>query len=136
MKTTMMNQKFMQSMCLMNLLGGPEHKPGLSHGKLSREGVLRLAVVVVAVGPELGARRNPVDFPMWGITSLIFQPKSQSQTNKKGRAFYLHPAYHYAMELSYDDDLTATFTRVVERLSRSALDAADAIDQTSINLPT
>ncbi|MQL78642.1 hypothetical protein Taro_011078, partial [Colocasia esculenta] len=44
-------------------------------------------------------------------------------------AYYLHPAYHYAMELSYDDDLTAAFTRVVERLSRSALDAANAIDQ-------
>ncbi|MQL75939.1 hypothetical protein Taro_008327 [Colocasia esculenta] len=29
-------------------------------------------------------------------------------------AYYLHPAYHYAMELSYDDDLTAAFMRVVE----------------------
>ncbi|MQL71935.1 hypothetical protein Taro_004261 [Colocasia esculenta] len=43
-------------------------------------------------------------------------------------AYYLHHAYHYAMELLYNDDLTAAFTRVVERLSRSALDAADAID--------
>ncbi|MQM18486.1 hypothetical protein Taro_051482 [Colocasia esculenta] len=25
-------------------------------------------------------------------------------------AYYLHPAYHYAMELLYDDDLTAAFT--------------------------
>ncbi|MQM03340.1 hypothetical protein Taro_036126 [Colocasia esculenta] len=40
------------------------------------------------------------------------------------------------MEQSYDDDLMATFTRVVEKLSRSALDAADTIDQASINLPT
>ncbi|MQM08678.1 hypothetical protein Taro_041536, partial [Colocasia esculenta] len=39
--------------------------------------------------------------------------------------YYLHPAYHYAMELSYDDDLMTAFTRVVERLSRSALDAED-----------
>ncbi|MQL79949.1 hypothetical protein Taro_012399 [Colocasia esculenta] len=31
-------------------------------------------------------------------------------------AYYLHPSYHYAMELSYDDDLTTAFTRVVERL--------------------
>ncbi|MQL81748.1 hypothetical protein Taro_014212 [Colocasia esculenta] len=38
-------------------------------------------------------------------------------------AYYLHLAYHYAMELSYDDDLTAAFMRVVERLSRSALNA-------------
>ncbi|MQL92785.1 hypothetical protein Taro_025412 [Colocasia esculenta] len=50
--------------------------------------------------------------------------------------YYLHPAYYYTMELSYDDDLTATFTQVVERLSRSALDAAYVIDQASINLPT
>ncbi|MQL96520.1 hypothetical protein Taro_029196, partial [Colocasia esculenta] len=34
-------------------------------------------------------------------------------------AYYLHPAYHYAHELAYEDDLTAAFTRVVERLSRS-----------------
>ncbi|MQL73922.1 hypothetical protein Taro_006266 [Colocasia esculenta] len=40
----------MQSMCLMSL---------------SKEGVLRLAVVVEAVCPELGARRSPVGFPMW-----------------------------------------------------------------------
>ncbi|MQM06914.1 hypothetical protein Taro_039744 [Colocasia esculenta] len=40
-------------------------------------------------------------------------------------AYYLHPTYHYAMKLLYDDDLTTVFTRVVERLSRSALDAAD-----------
>ncbi|MQM00511.1 hypothetical protein Taro_033248 [Colocasia esculenta] len=155
---------------------------------------------------------------MWGITSLIFQSKSQFQTNKKDRgrdpqvanfwdrvfklvqiieplyeilrvidgdrrptiglvyakieaakkkirevspryahlvldvvedrwdrqmgrdlhiaAYYLHHAYHYAMELSYDDDLMAVFTRVLERLSRRALDAANAIDQASINLPT
>ncbi|MQL95095.1 hypothetical protein Taro_027762 [Colocasia esculenta] len=26
--------------------------------------------------------------------------------------YYLHPAYHYALELSYDDDLTAAFTRM------------------------
>ncbi|MQM22122.1 hypothetical protein Taro_055168 [Colocasia esculenta] len=51
-------------------------------------------------------------------------------------AYYLHHAYHYTMELSYDDDLMTIFTRVVERLSRSALDAADAIDQATINLPT
>ncbi|MQM06299.1 hypothetical protein Taro_039120 [Colocasia esculenta] len=51
-------------------------------------------------------------------------------------AYYLHPAYHYAMELSYDDELMAAFTRIVERLSKSALDAADAIDEASINLPT
>ncbi|MQL91118.1 hypothetical protein Taro_023725 [Colocasia esculenta] len=51
-------------------------------------------------------------------------------------AYYLHPSYYYAMELSYDDDLTAAFTRVVERLSRSPLDAIDAIDQAIINLPT
>ncbi|MQL85336.1 hypothetical protein Taro_017846 [Colocasia esculenta] len=31
-----------------------------------------------AVSPGLGARSSPVDFPMWRITSLIFQPKSQS----------------------------------------------------------
>ncbi|MQM03344.1 hypothetical protein Taro_036123 [Colocasia esculenta] len=36
-------------------------------------------------------------------------------------AYYLHPAYHYALELSYDDDLTAAFTRVIERLSRSPM---------------
>ncbi|MQM02947.1 hypothetical protein Taro_035718 [Colocasia esculenta] len=27
-------------------------------------------------------------------------------------AYYLHPAYHYALELSYEDDLTAAFTRI------------------------
>ncbi|MQM13850.1 hypothetical protein Taro_046777 [Colocasia esculenta] len=27
-------------------------------------------------------------------------------------AYYLHPAYHYALELSYEDDLTAAFTRM------------------------
>ncbi|MQM01270.1 hypothetical protein Taro_034023, partial [Colocasia esculenta] len=42
------------------------------------------------------------------------------------KAYYLHPAYHYAFELSYEDHLIAAFTRVVERLSRSPLDAADA----------
>ncbi|MQL97000.1 hypothetical protein Taro_029682, partial [Colocasia esculenta] len=26
--------------------------------------------------------------------------------------YYLHPAYHYALELSYEDDLTAAFTRM------------------------
>ncbi|MQM04881.1 hypothetical protein Taro_037688 [Colocasia esculenta] len=49
----------------------------------------------------------------------------QRRSFEVGSAYYLHPAYHYAMELSYDDDLTAAFTRVVERLSRSALDAVD-----------
>ncbi|MQM11717.1 hypothetical protein Taro_044625 [Colocasia esculenta] len=39
-------------------------------------------------------------------------------------AYYLHPAFHYAMELSYDDDLTAAFTRIVEMLSRNVI-AAD-----------
>ncbi|MQL85321.1 hypothetical protein Taro_017838 [Colocasia esculenta] len=72
-------------MCLINLLGGLENEPRLSHGKLSREGVLRLTVVVVAVGLGLRARPSSVDFLMWGITSLKFQSKSQSQTNKKGR---------------------------------------------------
>ncbi|MQL87033.1 hypothetical protein Taro_019572, partial [Colocasia esculenta] len=60
----------------------------------------------------------------------------QMSKNLHMAAYYLHPTYHYAMELSYDDDLTATFTRVVERLSRSAMDAADAIDQASSNLST
>ncbi|MQL72978.1 hypothetical protein Taro_005312, partial [Colocasia esculenta] len=46
--------------------------------------------------------------------------------------YYLHPAYHYAHELAYDDDLTVAFTRVVEKLSRSPIDAADAIDHASI----
>ncbi|MQM07838.1 hypothetical protein Taro_040685 [Colocasia esculenta] len=27
-------------------------------------------------------------------------------------AYYLHHAYHYALELSYEDDLTAAFTRM------------------------
>ncbi|MQL83851.1 hypothetical protein Taro_016351, partial [Colocasia esculenta] len=44
-------------------------------------------------------------------------------------AYYLHPAYHYTHELAYEDDLTAAFTRVVERLSRSPVQAADAIDE-------
>ncbi|MQL96777.1 hypothetical protein Taro_029452 [Colocasia esculenta] len=61
---------------------------------------------------------------------------AKNEAGKKKISYHLHPAYHYAMELSYDDDLTATFTRVVERLSKIALDAADAIDQESINLPT
>ncbi|MQM00533.1 hypothetical protein Taro_033265 [Colocasia esculenta] len=43
--------------------------------------------------------------------------------------YYLHLAYHYAHELAYEDDLTAAFTRVVERLSRSPVQAADAIDE-------
>ncbi|MQL99899.1 hypothetical protein Taro_032634 [Colocasia esculenta] len=30
-------------------------------------------------------------------------------------AYYLHLAYHYALELSYEDDLTAAFKRVIER---------------------
>ena len=51
-------------------------------------------------------------------------------------AYYLHPAYHYAHELAYDDDLTAAFARVVERLSRSPVLAADAIDEASIGLST
>ncbi|MQL95903.1 hypothetical protein Taro_028571 [Colocasia esculenta] len=50
--------------------------------------------------------------------------------------YYLHPAYHYAHELAYEDDLTAAFTRVVERLSRSPVQVADAIDETSIGLST
>ncbi|MQL95013.1 hypothetical protein Taro_027671 [Colocasia esculenta] len=29
-------------------------------------------------------------------------------------AYYLHPAYHYAMELSYDDDLTTVFTELLK----------------------
>ncbi|MQM11229.1 hypothetical protein Taro_044134 [Colocasia esculenta] len=44
-------------------------------------------------------------------------------------AYYLHPAYHYTHELAYEDDLTAAFTRVVERLSRSPVQAADTIDE-------
>ncbi|MQM21113.1 hypothetical protein Taro_054147, partial [Colocasia esculenta] len=51
-------------------------------------------------------------------------------------AYYLHPAYHYAHELAYNDDLTAAFARVVERLSRSPVLAADAIDEASIGLST
>ncbi|MQM09166.1 hypothetical protein Taro_042032 [Colocasia esculenta] len=47
-------------------------------------------------------------------------------------AYYLHPAYHYTHKLAYEDDLTATFTRVVERLSRSHVQAANAIDEASI----
>ncbi|MQL68097.1 hypothetical protein Taro_000413 [Colocasia esculenta] len=43
--------------------------------------------------------------------------------------YYLHPAYHYTHELAYEDDLTVAFTRVVERLSRSPVQAADAIDE-------
>ncbi|MQM02946.1 hypothetical protein Taro_035717 [Colocasia esculenta] len=50
--------------------------------------------------------------------------------------YYLHPAYHYTHELAYEDDLTAVFTRVVERLSRSLVQAADAIDKASIGLST
>ncbi|MQM06901.1 hypothetical protein Taro_039733 [Colocasia esculenta] len=50
--------------------------------------------------------------------------------------YYLHPAYHYAHELAYEDDLTAAFTRVVERLSRSPVQAADTIDEASIGLST
>ncbi|MQL85156.1 hypothetical protein Taro_017654 [Colocasia esculenta] len=44
-------------------------------------------------------------------------------------AYYLHPAYHYAHELAYEDDLTAAFTKVVERLSKSPVLAADAVDE-------
>ncbi|MQM12876.1 hypothetical protein Taro_045795 [Colocasia esculenta] len=51
-------------------------------------------------------------------------------------AYCLHPAYHYTHELAYEDDLTASFTRVVQRLSRSPLQTADAIDETSIGLST
>ncbi|MQL82448.1 hypothetical protein Taro_014929 [Colocasia esculenta] len=47
-------------------------------------------------------------------------------------AYYLHPTYHYTHELEYEDDLTAAFTRVVERLSRSPLQAVDAIYEASI----
>ncbi|MQM07695.1 hypothetical protein Taro_040537 [Colocasia esculenta] len=50
--------------------------------------------------------------------------------------YYLHPAYHYTYELAYEDNLTAAFTRVVERLSRSLVQAADAIDEASIGLST
>ncbi|MQL91074.1 hypothetical protein Taro_023680 [Colocasia esculenta] len=49
-------------------------------------------------------------------------------------AYYLHPAYHYAHELAYEDDLTTAFTRVIERLSRSPVQAADAIDEASLGL--
>ncbi|MQL89741.1 hypothetical protein Taro_022320 [Colocasia esculenta] len=49
-------------------------------------------------------------------------------------AYYLHPAYHYTHELAYEDDLTAAFTRVVERLSRSPVQAADAIDEVNEEL--
>ncbi|MQL98953.1 hypothetical protein Taro_031669 [Colocasia esculenta] len=51
-------------------------------------------------------------------------------------AYYLHTAYHYTHELAYEDDLTTAFTRVVERLSRSPVQAADAIDEASIGLST
>ncbi|MQL76386.1 hypothetical protein Taro_008775 [Colocasia esculenta] len=44
-------------------------------------------------------------------------------------AYYLHPAYHYTHELAYEDDLATVFTRVVKRLSRSPVQAADAIDE-------
>ncbi|MQL70911.1 hypothetical protein Taro_003221 [Colocasia esculenta] len=44
-------------------------------------------------------------------------------------AYYIHPAYHYAHELAYDDELTAAFARVVERLSTSPVLAADVIDE-------
>ncbi|MQL91343.1 hypothetical protein Taro_023953 [Colocasia esculenta] len=49
-------------------------------------------------------------------------------------AYYLHRAYHYTHEQAYEDDLTAAFTRVVERSSRSPVQAADAIDEASIGL--
>ncbi|MQL76949.1 hypothetical protein Taro_009347 [Colocasia esculenta] len=49
-------------------------------------------------------------------------------------AYYLHLAYHYTHELAYEDDLTTAFTRVVERLSRSSLQVANAIDEASIGL--
>ncbi|MQL88622.1 hypothetical protein Taro_021187, partial [Colocasia esculenta] len=51
-------------------------------------------------------------------------------------AYYLHSTCHYANELLYDDDLTAAFMRVVEKLSSSPLDAIDVNDQASINLTT
>ncbi|MQM16033.1 hypothetical protein Taro_048986 [Colocasia esculenta] len=43
-------------------------------------------------------------------------------------AYYLHPAYHYAFELSYEDHLIAAFTRVVERLLRSPLKYCQTTD--------
>ncbi|MQM04934.1 hypothetical protein Taro_037737, partial [Colocasia esculenta] len=49
-------------------------------------------------------------------------------------AYYLHPAYHYVHELAYEDDLMAAFTRIVERLSRSPVQVADAIDEASLGL--
>ncbi|MQL83055.1 hypothetical protein Taro_015539 [Colocasia esculenta] len=58
------------------------------------------------------------------IPAEVPVPDQQQRQRKRSTAYYLHPAYHYAVELSYDDDLTAAFTRVVERLSRSPLDAA------------
>ncbi|MQM06153.1 hypothetical protein Taro_038977 [Colocasia esculenta] len=67
-------------------------------------------------------------------------PPTQTQVPEQGRhskrptAYYLHPAYHYTHELAYEDDLTAAFTRVVERLSRTPVQAADAIDEASIGL--
>ncbi|MQL70627.1 hypothetical protein Taro_002919 [Colocasia esculenta] len=70
------------------------------------------------------------------ISQIDLRSADQGQSRRIPSAYYLHPACHYALELSYDDDLTAAFTRVIERLSRSPLDAADAIDQASINLPT
>ncbi|MQM00727.1 hypothetical protein Taro_033466 [Colocasia esculenta] len=89
------------------------------------------------VGGEAQSRRfSNVGYYFTHIPAEVSVPDQQQRQRKRSTAYYLHPAYHYAMKPSYDDDLTAAFTRVVERLSRSALDAADAIDQASINLPT
>ncbi|MQL79469.1 hypothetical protein Taro_011889 [Colocasia esculenta] len=65
------------------------------------------------------------------IPTEVSVPDQQERQRKRSIAYYFHPAYHYAMELLNDDDLTAAFARVVERLSRSAL-----MHQESINLPT
>ncbi|MQM12282.1 hypothetical protein Taro_045197 [Colocasia esculenta] len=60
--------------------------------------------------------------------AALFSHGKRTTVKKQVRAYYLHLAYHYAIELSYDDDLTAAFTRVVERLSRSALDAKKSLE--------
>ncbi|MQM05543.1 hypothetical protein Taro_038352 [Colocasia esculenta] len=75
----------------------------------------------------------------WHHTGLPFNAANSPYYKtaiQEVQPYYLHPAYHYAHELAYEDDLTAAFTRVVERLSRSHVLAADVVDEASIGLST
>ncbi|MQL87971.1 hypothetical protein Taro_020536 [Colocasia esculenta] len=88
----------------------------------SREGVLRVvdgdrrpAIGLVYAKIEAAKKKIRDVSPRYAHLVLdIVEDRWDRQMSRDLHmaAYYLHPTYHYALELSYEDDLTAAFTRM------------------------